>query len=182
MAYLDATITVNSNYISMLAARQRYGDDTSLWRPPQTERDGYWPPPAAAASKAADVDALGVPKGLPANATVCGAGCDYKTVREAVAAAPDYGDGAFVVHVKEGVYKETVSVPWEKTNVVLVGDGIGKTVITGNLNADTSGVSTFNTATVGAYEYAYFSPLPLSLVFFFSQVPSCDAKSTSTLH
>lgn len=167
MAYLDATITVNSNYISMLAARQRYGDDTSLWRPPQTERDGYWPPPAAAASKAADVDALGVPKGLPANATVCGAGCDYKTVREAVAAAPDYGDGAFVVHVKEGVYKETVSVPWEKTNVVLVGDGIGKTVITGNLNADTSGVSTFNTATVGAYEYAYFSPLPLSLVFFF---------------
>lgn len=147
MAYLDDTITVNSNYISMLAARQRYGDETSLWRPPQTERDGYWPPPAA--SSGADVDALGVPKGLPANATVCGAGCDYRKVREAVAAAPDYGDGAFVVHVKEGAYRETVSVPWEKTNVVLVGDGMGKTVITGDLNADTSGVSTFNTATVG---------------------------------
>lgn len=146
MAYLDATITVNSNYISMLAARQRYGDETSLWRPPQTERDGYWPP---AQTSVSDVDALGVPKGLPANATVCGAGCDHRTVREAVAAAPDYGDGAFVVHVKEGVYRETVSVPWEKTNVVLVGDGMGKTVITGDLNADTSGVSTFNTATVG---------------------------------
>jgi hypothetical protein len=36
----------------------------------------------------------------------------------------------------------------EETNVVLVGDGMGKTVITGDLNADTSGVSTFNTATV----------------------------------
>ncbi|KAG2593364.1 probable pectinesterase/pectinesterase inhibitor 51 [Panicum virgatum] len=150
MAYLDETISVNSNYISMLAARQRYGDETSLWRPPQTERDGYWPPAAAASKEAEpDVDALGVPRGLPANATVCAAGCDYKTVREAVAAAPDYGEGPFVVRVKEGVYRETVSVPWEKTNVVLVGDGMGRTVITGDLNADTPGVSTFNTATVG---------------------------------
>ncbi|KAL6614075.1 hypothetical protein ACP70R_036345 [Stipagrostis hirtigluma subsp. patula] len=150
MAYLDDTIAVNSNYISMLAARQRYGDDTSRWAPPQTERDGYWPPAAADSALAeADVDALGVPKGLPTNVTVCGAGCDYKTVREAVAAAPDFGAGMFVVHVKEGVYKETVSVPWEKTNVVVVGDGMGRTVITGDLNADTPGVSTFNTATVG---------------------------------
>ncbi|VAH67275.1 unnamed protein product [Triticum turgidum subsp. durum] len=129
MAYLNDTITVNSNYISMLAALKRYGDDTSVWAPPQTERDGYWPSPAASG---ADVDALGVPKGLPA-----------------VAAAPDNGGKRFVVYVKAGVYKETVSVPWEKTNLVLVGDGMGKTVITGDLNADTPGVSTFNTATVG---------------------------------
>ncbi|KAL5227769.1 hypothetical protein ABZP36_016034 [Zizania latifolia] len=146
MAYLDDTIAINSNYISMLAALQRYGEDTSRWTTPQTERDGYWPP---AAANSADEDAFGVPKGLPPNVTVCGAGCDYKTVREAVAAAPDNGDECFVVHVKEGVYKEMVSVPWEKTNVVLVGDGMGRTVITGNLNADTPGVSTFNTATVG---------------------------------
>ncbi|GJM92378.1 hypothetical protein PR202_ga08849 [Eleusine coracana subsp. coracana] len=146
MAYLNDAVSVGSNYISMLAAQQRYGDDTSRWAPPQTERDGYWPP----AAEAGDEDALGVPRGLPVNATVCGAGggCDYKTVGEAVAAAPDFGEGAFVVHVKEGVYKETVSVAWEKTNVVLVGDGMGKTVITGDLNADTPGVSTFNTATV----------------------------------
>ncbi|KAL6614074.1 hypothetical protein ACP70R_036344 [Stipagrostis hirtigluma subsp. patula] len=147
MTYLNDTIVVNSNYISMLAAQQRYGDVTSRWAPPQTERDWYWPP--ARAGTDADVDRLGVPKGLPANVTVCGAGCTYKTVREAVAAAPDFGVKMFVVHVKEGVYKETVSVPWEKTNVVVVGDGMGRTVITGNLNADTPGVSTFNTATVG---------------------------------
>ena len=168
MAYLNDTIAVNSNYISMLAARQRYGDETSLWRPPQTERDGYWPPAAVASKEAErDVDALGVPRGLPANATVCAAGCDYRTVREAVAAAPDYGEGPFVVRVKEGVYRETVSVPWEKTNVVLVGDGMGRTVITGDLNADTPGVSTFNTATVGAYEPAY-SPRP-----FLRILPPC---------
>ncbi|GJN16985.1 hypothetical protein PR202_gb04021 [Eleusine coracana subsp. coracana] len=101
MAYLNDAVSVGSNYISMLAAQQRYGDDTSRWAPPQTERDGYWPPSA----EAGDEDALGVPKGLPVNATVCGAGggCDYKTVGEAVAAAPDFGEGAFVVHVKERV-------------------------------------------------------------------------------
>ncbi|KAL5220461.1 hypothetical protein ABZP36_025174 [Zizania latifolia] len=146
MAYLNETIAINSNYISMLAALQRYDEDTSLWSTPQTERDGYWPP---AAANSADENAFGVPKGLPPNVTVCGAGCDYKTVREAVAAAPDSGDEWFVVHVKEGVYEETVRVPLEKTNVVLVGDGMGRTVITGNLKADTPGVSTFNTATVG---------------------------------
>uniref|UniRef100_A0A0D9V8K8 Pectinesterase n=1 Tax=Leersia perrieri TaxID=77586 RepID=A0A0D9V8K8_9ORYZ len=148
MAYLDDTIAINSNYISMLAALRRYGDDTTRWAPPQTERDGYWPP-AAAANSAADEDAFGVPKGILPNATVCGGGCDHKTVGEAVAAAPDHGEEWFVVHVKEGVYKETVSVPWEKTNLVIVGDGMGKTIITGDLNADTPGVSTFNTATVG---------------------------------
>jgi pectin methylesterase-like acyl-CoA thioesterase len=77
-------------------------------------------------------------------------------VREAVAAAPDGGEARFVVHVKEGVYKETVSVVWEKANLVLVGDGMGKTVITGDLNADTPGISTFNTATVGAYTILLF--------------------------
>ncbi|KAL6840224.1 hypothetical protein ACP4OV_030034 [Aristida adscensionis] len=151
MVYLNDTITINSNYISMLAARQRYGDATARWAPPQTERDGYWPP--AAASRAvsdADVNRLGVPKGLPANVKVCGgAGCNYNTVQKAVAAAPNFGARMFVVHVKAGVYKETVIVPLEKTNVVLVGDGVGRTVITGDLNADTPGVSTFNTATVG---------------------------------
>ncbi|KAK1668657.1 hypothetical protein QYE76_056816 [Lolium multiflorum] len=148
MAYLNDTITVSSNYISMLAALQRYGDDTSRWAPPQTERDGYWPPSAADEADV-DVDALGVPKGLPANATVCGSGCDHSTVGEAVLWAPDGGGELFVVHVKAGVYRETVSVPWEKANLVLVGDGMGKTVITGDLSADTPGISTFRTATVG---------------------------------
>jgi pectin methylesterase-like acyl-CoA thioesterase len=73
-----------------------------------------------------------------------------------------------VLHVKEGVYKETVSVPWEKTNVVLVGDGMGKTVITGDLNADTPGVSTFNTATVGEYNSFPFPSCSVTLLRFFS--------------
>lgn len=40
-------------------------------------------------------------------------------------------------------------VPFEKTNLVFLGDGMGKTVITGSSNVGQPGVSTYNTATVG---------------------------------
>ncbi|KAJ1703301.1 hypothetical protein LUZ63_003080 [Rhynchospora breviuscula] len=150
MAFLANNLTaLTSNTISMLAALQRYGDDTSLWGPPQTERDGYWPEPAAV--KYGDGSSIGgVPTGLKPSVTVCKTGtCDYDTVQKAVDAAPENGKNWYVVYIKSGVYEETVRIPYEKTNVVFVGDGMGKTVITGSLNADTVGVSTYNSATVG---------------------------------
>ncbi|KAJ4810823.1 Pectinesterase [Rhynchospora pubera] len=150
MAFLANNLTaLTSNTISMLAALQRYGDDTSLWGPPQTERDGYWP--ESAAGKYSDGSSIGgVPTGLKPSVTVCKTGiCDYDTVQKAVDAAPENGKNWYVVYIKSGVYEETVRIPYEKTNVVFVGDGMGKTVITASLNADTVGVSTYNTATVG---------------------------------
>lgn len=93
-----------------------------------------------------------MPTGLKANATVCKTGmCNYHTVQKAVDAAPQNGGKWFVVYIKAGVYEETVRVPFEKTNVVFVGDGMGRTVITGSLNADMVGVSTYNSATVGMF-------------------------------
>jgi pectin methylesterase-like acyl-CoA thioesterase len=74
-------------------------------------------------------------------------GC-YKTVEEAVNAVPNGGQRRFV-KIKKGVYKETVTVPLEKKNVVFLGDGMGKTVITGSLNVGQPGISTYNSATVG---------------------------------
>jgi pectin methylesterase-like acyl-CoA thioesterase len=53
-----------------------------------------------------------------------------------------------VIYVKRGVYAETVEVRKKKWNVMLVGDGMGATVITGRLNY-VDGYSTFRTATVG---------------------------------
>ncbi|KAJ6801335.1 putative pectinesterase/pectinesterase inhibitor 51 [Iris pallida] len=47
MSFLRFLTQVTSSALSMIAAAQRYGpDDPSLWSPPQTERDGYWPPHA----------------------------------------------------------------------------------------------------------------------------------------
>ncbi|CAL9751246.1 unnamed protein product [Musa acuminata subsp. burmannicoides] len=152
MAFLERLTNLTTSATAMIAALQRYGPDTSRWGPPQTERDGYWPDAAAAGSGSGGGKARkSFPRpGAPADATVCkGSECRYRSVQAAVDAAPENSTRPFVIHIKEGVYEETVRVPFEKTNLVFFGDGMGKTVITGSLSADMVGVSTYNTATVG---------------------------------
>ncbi|XP_044479966.1 putative pectinesterase/pectinesterase inhibitor 28 [Mangifera indica] len=74
-----------------------------------------------------------------------------KTIAEALALAPDAQNNPtnkpFIIHIKEGVYKEYVTVDKTKANVMFVGDGATKTKITGNKNF-IDGVNTMNTATV----------------------------------
>ncbi|XP_074571194.1 putative pectinesterase/pectinesterase inhibitor 51 [Curcuma longa] len=151
-ALLDLT-ALTSNALSMIAALQRYGPDLSLWAPPQTERDGYWgdPPAGSALQSGSSAPASIFPTARPPNATVCKIGsCDYQTVMEAVDAAPDLGSDRFVIHIKAGVYEETVRVPFEKTNLVFVGDGMGTTVITSsrNVGQNQGVVTTYDSATV----------------------------------
>uniref|UniRef100_A0A7N0UZA8 Pectinesterase n=1 Tax=Kalanchoe fedtschenkoi TaxID=63787 RepID=A0A7N0UZA8_KALFE len=69
----------------------------------------------------------------------------YKTVAEAVAAAS--GNGRFVIHMKAGVYNENIQI--KKANIMLLGDGIGSTIITGSRSVG-GGSTTFNSATVAA--------------------------------
>ncbi|CAL1394776.1 unnamed protein product [Linum trigynum] len=73
----------------------------------------------------------------------------YKTVSEAVAAAPKKSSKRYVIRIKAGVYKENVDVPKDKTNIMFVGDGRTTTVITGSKNV-ADGSTTFNSATVVA--------------------------------
>ncbi|KAL6912009.1 hypothetical protein ACP4OV_000814 [Aristida adscensionis] len=54
-----------------------------------------------------------------------------------------------VIHVKAGRYEETVSISNSQTNVMLLGDGKGKTVIVGSKSAG-DGYTTFASATVAA--------------------------------
>nr|GMD65083.1 pectinesterase 2-like [Ipomoea batatas] len=73
---------------------------------------------------------------------------NYKTVTEAVnAAAKGSGSGRYVIYVKAGVYKENVNIGSKLKNVMLVGDGIGKTIITGSQSVG-GGTTTFKSATV----------------------------------
>ncbi|GJT12380.1 probable pectinesterase/pectinesterase inhibitor 51 [Tanacetum coccineum] len=142
-------ISYTSNALSMIRAYDVFGDNTAMWGPPKTERDGFW----ENAMGGRGGKGLGLPVGLKVDVTVCkgaGGGCKYGTVQEAVNAAPDWGGGRrFVILVKAGVYKETVRVGLEKQNVVILGEGMGRTVITGDLSVGQSGISTYNTATVG---------------------------------
>ncbi|KAJ8765353.1 hypothetical protein K2173_012050 [Erythroxylum novogranatense] len=147
--HLQNLMNITSNALSMVVAYDLYGNETRSWRPPQTEHDGFWEKPGVDGGMEFKG---GVPSNLTPSVTVCKDGTNgcYKTVQEAVNAAPDNKtDSKFVISIKEGVYDETVRVPIHKKNVVFLGDGIGKTVITGSLDAGQPGITTFESATVG---------------------------------
>ncbi|KAI3848486.1 hypothetical protein MKW92_045685 [Papaver armeniacum] len=57
---------------------------------------------------------------------------DFTSLNEAVEAAPVYSTTRFIIYIKEGVYLENVQVPRNKTLLMFIGDGIGKTVIKSN--------------------------------------------------
>ncbi|KAE9598325.1 putative pectinesterase [Lupinus albus] len=74
---------------------------------------------------------------------------NYSSIGKAIDAAPNNTkpeDGYFLIYVREGYYEEYVIVPKEKKNILLIGDGINKTVITGN-HSVIDGWTTFNSAT-----------------------------------
>ncbi|KAJ1381605.1 Pectinesterase, catalytic, partial [Sesbania bispinosa] len=73
----------------------------------------------------------------------------FKTVAEAVASAPDNSKTRYVIYVKKGTYKENVEIGKKKKNVMLVGESMDATIITGSLNY-VDGTGTFDTATVAA--------------------------------
>ena len=81
---------------------------------------------------------------------------DFTTVNDAVAAAPektDISDGYFVIYIAAGVYNEYVSVDSNKHYLMMIGEGIGRTVITGDHNY-VDGWSTFDSATFGKLQYS----------------------------
>lgn len=76
---------------------------------------------------------------------------NYTSIGDAISAAPNNTkpeDGYFLIYVREGYYEEYVIVPKDKKNILLVGDGINKTVITGN-HSVIDGWTTFNSSTFG---------------------------------
>ncbi|KAK4270981.1 hypothetical protein QN277_019743 [Acacia crassicarpa] len=70
----------------------------------------------------------------------------YTTISAAINAAPQSSSGRYVIYVKAGVYNEQVEI--NAKNIMLVGDGIGKTIITGSKSVG-GGTTTFQSATVG---------------------------------
>ncbi|GJM95973.1 hypothetical protein PR202_ga12772 [Eleusine coracana subsp. coracana] len=72
---------------------------------------------------------------------------DFNTIGEAIAAAPQQNIGRHVIHVKRGLYDETLRISNTTWNLTLVGDGIDATIITGNRSVDRYRMP--DTATVG---------------------------------
>ncbi|GER24718.1 plant invertase/pectin methylesterase inhibitor [Striga asiatica] len=73
----------------------------------------------------------------------------FRTINDALAVAPNNSDGTngyFLIYIKAGVYEEYVSVPKNKKYLMMIGDGINQTIITGN-RSFVDGWTTFNSAT-----------------------------------
>ncbi|XP_004299343.1 PREDICTED: probable pectinesterase/pectinesterase inhibitor 51 [Fragaria vesca subsp. vesca] len=150
MSFINDSLTVDtSNALSMIFSYENFGNDTKSWSPPKTERDGLW---QVTLSNNSSSD-YSVPKDLTVNVTVCKddkTDC-YRTIQAAVDAAPENSNEFFVIKINAGVYEEIVGIPLEKRNVVFLGEGMGKTVITGSLYVGLPGIGTYNSATVAVY-------------------------------
>lgn len=100
-----------------------------------------------------------------ANVTVAMDGTgDYKTVMEAIIAAPVNSKLRYIIYVKKGIYNEIVKIEDTKTNLIIIGDGRDDTILSGNLNAN-DGIKTYDSATLGT---VFFFPkiLLFSFIYF----------------
>lgn len=76
---------------------------------------------------------------------------NYKTINEAVQAVSRMGRNRprrVIIYVKSGVYNERVEIIRNMNNLMFVGDGIDKTIVTGNRNV-LDGATTSSSATFG---------------------------------
>lgn len=75
---------------------------------------------------------------------------NFRSIQAAInyATSKRVGSGRVVVYVKRGVYRENILVSRTQNKVMLVGDGLRYTVITGSRSVS-SGFTTYSSATVG---------------------------------
>ena len=100
---------------------------------------------------------------------------NFTTIGEAVAVSTNNTrpeDGYFVIYAKQGLYEEYIVIPSYKRNILLLGDGINATVITGN-HSVIDGWTTYNSSTFGMYKHViyiniYIYIYILSMQHFFS--------------
>lgn len=71
---------------------------------------------------------------------------DFETISEALGSVPKRSKARTIIYVKAGIYVENVTV--DQWNVMIYGDGMFKTIVSGN-KSDTGGILTYFSATFG---------------------------------
>ncbi|KAK6131717.1 hypothetical protein DH2020_034514 [Rehmannia glutinosa] len=85
--------------------------------------------------------------GMAADAVVAADGSgNFTSIEEAIRAAPEYSSKRYVIYIKKGVYKEYLEINKKKWNIMMIGDGVDVTVISGNRNF-IDGWTTYRSAT-----------------------------------
>ncbi|KAK6785826.1 hypothetical protein RDI58_014351 [Solanum bulbocastanum] len=75
---------------------------------------------------------------------------NFSTINDAVAIAPNNTDGStgyFLIYITAGVYEEYISIAKNKKYLMMIGDGINQTIITGNHSYNVDGYTTFSSST-----------------------------------
>ncbi|XP_047320267.1 pectinesterase-like [Impatiens glandulifera] len=72
---------------------------------------------------------------------------NFTTIGEAIAAAPIQSKDIISIMIREGVYDEYIVIGKEKINIMFIGDGMYKTIVSGNRSVH-DGIGTDKTATV----------------------------------
>ncbi|KAK6126695.1 hypothetical protein DH2020_039564 [Rehmannia glutinosa] len=97
--------------------------------------------------KSRDRNLLQAANGAMADAVVAADGTgNFTTIKDAIVAAPEYSKKRYVIYIKRGVYKEYVEISKKKWNIMMIGDGVNVTVISGNRNF-IDGWTTYRSAT-----------------------------------
>ena len=87
--------------------------------------------------------------GVEADVVVAADGTgNFTKVTDAVLAAPEYSMRRYVIYIKKGVYNENVEIKKKKWNLMMIGDGVNFTIISGN-RSFIDGWTTFRSATFG---------------------------------
>ncbi|ESQ48970.1 hypothetical protein EUTSA_v10020407mg [Eutrema salsugineum] len=74
----------------------------------------------------------------------------YRTISRALEDVPEKSEKRTIIYVKKGVYFENVKVEKKMWNVVVVGDGGSKSIVSGRLN-NVDGTPTFQSATFAVF-------------------------------
>ncbi|XP_059288046.1 pectinesterase/pectinesterase inhibitor PPE8B-like [Lycium ferocissimum] len=71
---------------------------------------------------------------------------NFTRIKDAIGAAPQLSTKRFVIYIKKGIYNEYVEISKKKWNIMMIGDGIDVTVISGN-RSFIDGWTTYRSAT-----------------------------------
>ncbi|KAL2335874.1 hypothetical protein Fmac_010320 [Flemingia macrophylla] len=132
----------NKNISEIISSFLALNNASSL-SPPKTNKNGFprWLSPG-------DRKLLESPLLSPDVVVAKDGSGNFKTIKEALKAVSDRnGRKRFVIHVKRGVYNENIEIGNSLKNIMLYGDGIRLTIISGSRSVG-RGSTTFNSATV----------------------------------
>jgi pectinesterase len=152
----DFVLPLMSNNVSKLIRNTLALKDNASSTLPQTYKDGFpsW-------VKAGDRKLLQTSSPSPNLVVAQDGSGNHRTIKAALdAAAKRSGSRRFVIRIKSGVYRENLDIGKKLKNIMLVGDGLRNTIITGSRSVG-GGFTTFNSATVGKF-YTYILSLNFS--------------------